>query len=380
MRGDRNQTFGQMAGGTAIASVEGQNIHIDHRTYFNADLDTIKHIVREELRVRHAEYGQPVNQGLSALVELMQVSDVKESVTQFRMDFRAASDQIDVIANYKALHDLLHTLEFECHSVILSIFKGFSASETDVEQLIVHELRLQELLCSLQQVAERETVASSEVRWLTELQAAQQDLSQAIEELDPEPLRRSLWLLNRVLATEPDKINTRLIEAARALRLPDLVEAMQFIAQTLTNARLNRAKLEQFEVGVDVLCSLNQRLEALVIGHDYWQTFDREMRRIEATLGHDLFELQMSWPYLKNQANQLIDADADNWTISFLKDSQNLDMAIRAENPTKIRSHFRRYRRRASQRFFQVDVTLKRICEELRVVGGPLAMVLRMME
>lgn len=382
VRGDRNQTVGQMAGGTAIASIEGQKIHIDHRTYVNADLDTIKRIVREELRVGHAEYGQPVNKGLNALVELMQVPEVKASVTQFRRDFQAASDQIDVIADYKALHDLLHALEFECHSVILPIFKGFSASETDLEELMLHDLRLQELLCCLQQVAERETVASSEVQWLTELQAAQQELHRAVEELEPEPLSQTLWLLNRVLAREPDKINTKLVAAARDLRLPDLVEAMQFIAQKLTSTPLNRAKLEQFEVSVDILCALDQRLAALVIGHDYWQTFDREMRCIEASLGNDLSDLERSWPYLKSQADQLIDADADadDWTISFQKDSQNLDMAIRAENPTKIRAHFRCYRRRASRRFFQVDVTLKRICEELRVVGGPLAMVLRMME
>ena len=117
-----------------------------------------------------------------------------------------------------------------------------------------------------------------------------------------------------------------------------------------------------------------------MIGHDYWQSFDREMRRIEATLAQDLIELEMSWPYLQDQAGGLIDAEADTWTIAFQKDSQNLDAALEAQHPVKIRRYFRLYRKRASQRFFQVDVTLKRLCEELREVGGPLASVLRMME
>lgn len=48
VRGDRNQTLGQMSGGTAIASVEGSEIHIGNRIY-QADPETVKRIVREEL-------------------------------------------------------------------------------------------------------------------------------------------------------------------------------------------------------------------------------------------------------------------------------------------------------------------------------------------
>ena len=379
VRGDRTQTVGQVSGGAAFANVEGQQIHIDNRTY-QADPETVKRLVREELRVAHTEYGQPVSQGLNALVELMQVPEVKAAVITFRVVFQAACEQIDVIANYKALHDLLHTLEFQCYGVIVQAARRFPDDELALENLMEYELTLQDLLEELQQVAAQETIATSEVRWLAELQKAQAELKSATITLDIKPLKRTIWLLNRVLANQPDRINTKLTEAARSLRLPDLVQAMQFIAKNLTGAQLDEQKLQQFVQGVEILETLNQRLGALVISHDYWQSFDREMRRIESTLGQDLIELEMSWLYLKEQASGLIDADADAWTIAFQKDSQHLAAALEAQHPVKIRRYFRLYRKRASQRFFQVDVTLKRLCEELREVGGPLASVMRMME
>lgn len=379
VRGDRTQTVGQMSGGAAFASVEGQQIHIDNRTY-QADPETVKRLVREELRIAHKEYGQPVSAGLNALAELMQVADVKDAVITFRVVFQAACEQIEAIANYKALHDLLHTLEFQCYGVIVQAAKRFPEDDLALDNLMVYELTLQDLLAELQEVTARETIATSEVRWLTELQQAQAQLQSAITDLEIKPLKHTIWLLNRVLANQPDRINTKLTEAARALRLPDLVQAMQFIAKELAGTRLDAEKFQQFDQGVNVLEALNQRLGALVIGHDYWQSFDREMRRIESTLSQDLIELKMSWPYLQEQADGLIDADADPWTVTFQKDSHNLDAALAEQHPVKIRRYFKLYRKRASQRFFQVDVTLKRLCEELREVGEPLTSVLRMME
>ena len=259
VQGDRTQTVGQLSGGAAFASVEGQQIHIDNRTY-QADPETVKRIVREELRVADKDYGEPVSQGLNALVELMQVPAVKDAVITFRVVFQAACDQIDVIANYKALHDLLHTLEFQCYGVIVQAARRFPDDELALEDLMEYELTLQDLLAELQQVAAQETIATNEVRWLAELQKARAELNSAIAQLELGPLKRTIWLLNRVLANQPDRINTKLTEAARSLRLPDLVEAMQFVAEHLAGAQLDAQKLHQFEQGVEVLEALNQRL------------------------------------------------------------------------------------------------------------------------
>ncbi|MDX2228424.1 MAG: hypothetical protein NW220_02210 [Leptolyngbyaceae cyanobacterium bins.349] len=379
VRGDRAQSLGQMSGGTAIANLEGREVHIGDRIY-QTDPETVKRIVREELQIVHREYGEPVRQGLNALADLMQASTVRDAVTTFRIVFEAACDQIDAIANYKALHDLLHTLEFQCYSGIVQESRRFPEDETTLDILMDHELTFQNLLTEMQRVVARETIAAREVQWLTDLQKAQAELHQAIETLETRPLQRTIWLLNRILAIQPSRINTNLTSAARSLRLPDLVSAMTFIAEEVAKADLDVEKQSQFQQGVAVLSDLNQRLTALIVGHDYWQQIALELRRIEANLEQDLIELEMSWPDLKERAVGLFDRDADSWTIAFQQDVQNLDDALKTQNPIKIKRYFRMYRRRASDRFFQVDVTLKRLCEELREVGVPLASVLRMIQ
>jgi hypothetical protein len=58
-------------------------------------------------------------------------------------------------------------------------------------------------------------------------------------------------------------------------------------------------------------------------------------------------------------------------------DAEKLDAALLAKDPTTIRHFFRRYRRQMGDRFYRVDIDLKRLCDDLRKVGEPLTAVLR---
>jgi hypothetical protein len=373
VRGEHSQVLGQMSGGTAIGNVEGQ-IHI-----YQADPETIKRIVREELRLPPQEYGDPVKVGLNALAELLQVPEVNSAVITFRVDFQAACEQINIIANYKALHDQLHTLEFQCYAGIIQEAKRFP-DETALDILSDHELTLQNILAEIQDIAGRETISTKEVLWLQDLSFAQAELHGAIVDLNIRRLQKTVWSLNRVLAIQPSRINSQLNEAARTLRIKALLAAMQAIWTKLAESNVNQKKLGQFQQGVEGLAVLNERFDALIRAHDYWQEMDLELRRIEGNLEKDLIELEMSWPDLKEKTAVLFNPAGDQWAVNFQKDSQNLDAAFDAQNPAKVKQYFRRYRRKASDRFFQVDVVLKRLCEELREVGEPLVSILRMIE
>lgn len=379
------RTIGQTAeqtGKYGVALGEGTgDIHIGDRIYQSqSEPDTIKRIVREELKNPSKEYSNPISTGLSALAALMQVPKIREAVIAFRVDFRAALEQIEIIANYKELHDLLHRLEFQCYSGIVQEVRRFPDDDTALDILTDHKMTLEELVQDIQAVAQRETIATREVIWLKDLKQSQQELHDAIELLDLRKLQKTIWLLNRVLAIQPSRINTNLNAAARALRLPTLVHALEAIWSTLSTIASDHEKINEFQWGVNSLADLNERLGALVIGHDYWQEMDLELRRIEGSVDQDLIELEMSWPDLKERSFALFDQDADEWTAKFQVSCENLDNAVSASNPIKIKRYFRIYRREASNRFYQVDVTLKRLCEDLRKVGRPLASVLRIIE
>jgi len=320
--------------------------------------------------------GRSVGQGLTALAELMQMPGVRAAVVAFQTDFQAAREQITVVSNHKDMHDLLHTLQFHCYNPIVQEARRFPDDDMAVDNLMDYELTLQRIVNDLKDAAER---ASFETLWTQDLVKAQEALARAIEELNAKLLKRAIWLLNRVLAIQPSQINKGLNAAARALRLPALVKAMADVSDNLARLDLDPEKVSQFETGVDALVSLNLSLTTLVDDHDKWQAVDLELRRIEAIMGQDTVELEMSWPDLKAMTEPLYSGSTDEWATSFRKDRDNLDSAIKAANPAQIKRYFRRYRRQAGVRFHQVDVDLKRLCEDLRKVGEPMDSVMKMM-
>lgn len=327
---------------------------------------------------QEAILGQTVGKGLEALTQLMAESVVRNTAIAFRTDFQATSAQIEILGNYKDLHDLLHTLEIQCYRGIIQEARGFPDDETSLEVLTQHELTIQDLICGVQGVADRGIPPTHEILWLKDLREGQEALHRAIEELDTRQLQRTIWLLNRVLAIQPSRLNSSLNESARTLRLPALVCALNSLWGSIANSKLDRESLNQFREGVESLDKLNVDFAALVKAHDAWQEVDLELRRIEPNLERDTFELEMSWPDLRGKMEALCGDSPEQWSLDIRQSSQNLDKALTDKTPVKIKRSFNAYRRLAINRFFQVDLRLKRLCDELRVVAKPLDFVLRM--
>ena len=345
-------------------------------TEYRTDLDVIRTVLREELRLMKKEYGATVNLGLNALSELLQAPEVLRSVTVFQVNFKSARDRIAVISQLKALHDLLHTIEVNCYQLIVQEAEAFPDDNTATSNLSLHRVELQDLILTIQSVCQQDDFCISDVSWLSSLVDAEQLLGDAIATLDRSKMKKSIYQIRRVISRQPTRINTQINEAAKVLRLSELVESMAAIQKKLSTAEVNVQKLEAFGQGIAALADLDKRLAILVISHDYWQAMDMELRVVEGDLRHSLEALEAAWPDIKSRFKPLFDGQQDNWTRLFEKDSEDLDAALSENNPVKVRQCFRLYRRRAVSRFFKVDVTLKQLCGELSKVGEKLAVVL----
>lgn len=319
-----------------------------------------------------------VSEGLMALTELMQAPKVRAAVVTFSADFEAACEQVDALGDYKHLHDLLHTMQFHCYHPIVQEATRFPDDDMALDNMMDYELTLQGIVSDLQEAAGWASFASLETSWIQDLDRSRQELHDAIEKLDTKQLKRAIWRMNRVLAIQPSQINTRLNAAARALRLPALVQALIYVRDNLARLDLDLEKVRQFEAGVEALTELDESLTALVQDHDSWQVVDLELRRIETAMRQDMMELEMSWPSLKAMMGPLYSNVADEWAKSLEADAIALNNAIAGDNPVKTRRCFWRYRRRAGDRFYRVDTDLKNLCEDLRGIGEPLTTVLSM--
>ncbi|MCB0190033.1 MAG: CHAT domain-containing protein, partial [Caldilineaceae bacterium] len=197
--------------------------------------------------------GAAIGADLGVLAQLMQRSAVRERVAAYRADFTAAEREIDILSNYKFLHDLLHKLQFRCYNVITQEARRFPSDELAFDNLLNYEVTLQDIVANLQGVMEEAQFPQNETLWVNDLLDAQQLLRRALDTMESEALRRVVWLMRRVLALQPSTVNHRLSSAARALRLETIVASLRAIRQELGDVQVADPQLTQLDSGVHEL-------------------------------------------------------------------------------------------------------------------------------
>lgn len=312
--------------------------------------------------------------GLKALTELMRNREIRDRVVEFKIVFGTSCKQIEILGFYKDLHDLLHTLQFKCYSYLMNIIRTVKMRPDDLsmwENVFEYEETLRDIVDGLKEAANQDNLMNA-VPWVKTLIEDLQKLFQAVTNNDVEEITVAIRPIQRILSREPVRLNDRLNEAARALPLPALVDALNKVQSRL---HTESAIARRFGKGVDALKILDCNLRNLRDMHDKWQNLDIEIRRIEGTLAQDLCELEFSWAYLKTLTEQITLGCEENWAKNITKAVGNLDEAISNNDLDNAKRHFLRYRSIAGNRFYQVDTSLKELCVKLREVGEPLTIV-----
>jgi hypothetical protein len=320
-----------------------------------------------------------VSSGLFALAELLASPEVKARVAEFRTRFLTTSKQIEVLGSYKDLHDLLHTLQFRCHSFVAQEAKRAPKQQVDWAALANPLIDLVQAVTDMKAVAARAALPAEETRWIAEVEAAQASLSTAVETLSTEHLEEANWRLSRLVRMRPTQINHRLNRAALDLTLPELAEAMSTIHARLADAGVDPDKARQFQETAASLNELSETLRSFVREHDGWQEIEAELRFIAEDLPADMRGLARAWPDLRAKVEALSAASPDALTLLIQREAERLTRALEGTNTAQVEVSFSVYRRQVGQRFFNVDLTLKRLCDDLRKVGRPIFSVLSMM-
>jgi hypothetical protein len=326
---------------------------------------------------------QSVSKGIVALIDLIgKDPSLRVEVSKFQDDFEVLRAQICVMGDYKTLHDLLHELQLNCYKPIVDEASRFPEDRAR-ENLSEYELRLDDLLQRSEEVTARPTFTKEQILWVQHLKQARQELVEAIELPDAGKLKSAIKLMKGVLAKQPSKLDARLNTLASQLRLVNIVSVMAMLHQMMANLTLDPEKVKTFQTGADGMERLNQVLQELIKKHNQWQDADDELRRIEDFLeqgDNGVDELVDSWPTLKLLIQPLLDEARDARAQTFKLDGEKLEAAIAAHDPFKIKQSFRRFRGQANARFYEVDDTLKRTCDELRLIGEPLALMLQVIQ
>ena len=367
----------------------------DWNQLFDAVLTPPKQpLVEDFADLRH--FGPPsiagpraIGKGLEALRDLMDRDEVRAEVTQFRDLFETACSQIEVLADYKDIHDELHAAQKECLQPLLDARRGFPDEEGACANVLNCQYDLERNLESIREILERPTFVRGLHLWPKNLEIAHASLvlaNKMVEDSEKtadregriEALGEAILNLNLVIAKQPTRFNDFLTEAARVLDLVELIQALTSIGGHLMDLKQEREKVKRFEAAIENLADLYRKLKVLLSDHDKWQEIDlmlREMRN-----NPDISRLKSFWKFLPEIVEQMYVGRPDPWALQFQSIGQSLGEAILAGDFERAKGPFQVYYSMASDRFVRVDKAIKGLCTNLREVGGALSLVLEMIQ
>jgi hypothetical protein len=320
---------------------------------------------------------------LIALEELLQIPEVRNAVVVCQVDWDAMCRQIDDLMNYKDLHDQLHQLQFNCYEPIVRTIRSGALDEETRDALSAYEVNLQAIVENLRDIDRRPGSGARGTEWIESLFDAGAELRAAIDCGDADRLRRATGRVRRVLDRQPVRINERIIESARELRLNGVVEALTRVCDRLAQRGIDPERVGELKSGLADLSRLIDDLNATRDNHAQWQEVDVELRLIDIWADRSaenlVGELAESWPHVRRLTDPLCGGSGDDWAVQFRAAGERLDRAIVAQDKGAT-GLFRTFRHRAGVRFFKVDTDMKRVCEQVRRRGSSLALALRVIQ
>jgi hypothetical protein len=317
------------------------------------------------------------SQGFAAIVRLMSKSDMRTAVVSFQTDFQAASEQIDLMNDYKLIHDLFQELENRYY-LIHNDQKRLPDDDAAWDSIAINEPEVQGKISDIINVTKQAAFGADESRWAQQLDTVRERIRTGVEEYDLEQLQSGTRMLYRVLNRQPSRINAQLVTTATALRLDNLEQAMITINKNLTETEVSFENLTgEVKEGVEALGGLDDRLNELVREHNAWQEIDDELRRVEASLALGIEELEDAWFDLEPMARDLTDGKTEEWAVKLNEVIDALGQALSEQVVVTVRRLFRRLRSQAGRRFRQVDLELLTLCQELQRIGEQLDLILR---
>lgn len=314
-------------------------------------------------------------QSFTALIRFLSKPEVRTAVVAFQTDFEAASKQIDLLNEYKLVHDLFQELENR-YFLIQNDQRRLPADDYAWENISINEPELQSKITDLLNVMQRVRFTSEE-RWVQQLDKAKQKVRSGIEEYNLEQLKTGTRIIYRILNRQPSRINAQLVATAKALRLDNLEEAMRTIGTSLSQSEIDLDVVAEIQKGINALGGLDSRLQELVQEHDDWQEIDDELRRVETSLVQGIEELEYTWFDLEPMTRDLINGSDAKWANDLDKVVTSLTDSLEEKVNVTIKRNFRRYRSQVGRRFREVDLELLTLCQDLQRVGESLDLLLR---
>jgi hypothetical protein len=335
---------------------------------------------------RNRELAETSTKAFQGLSQLMGSPKIMSFVAEQQEQLVSADQALQILVDYKNVHDLLHDLQLKCYNYILQEARKLE-DQIDWPLLVQPQKDLASILERLGEAESQKSMADEDFSWLEDLRSSQERLGVACDQLSLAPLKEARDLIKTILQMRPTIFDTKLCAAARTLPLEELRNALCAIRAKLGARALESDAGVSFSAGVDALPELSASLRALTTEHTRWQVIETRLWSIDALIDRDFTELQDAWPQLRERLVKVCDGNRAPWAVSILEEAEKLDDLLKVPLPEdakdlqrwqmKVRQSYRSCSNDSGTRFYQVDLSLKRLCDQLRGVQAALVKVLQ---
>jgi hypothetical protein len=153
----------------------------------------------------------------------------------------------------------------------------------------------------------------------------------------------------------------------------------------LSPALLQTEAGKKFSAGVDALPELNNNLDALTTEHTRWQIIASAFWSIDALIYQSLDILRSKWPDLQRRLETICGQNPAKWAVSIMQSTAKVSQLLAEPVPAdpielqrwqkRVRMSYTSCASDGTTRFYQVDLSLKRLCDGLQDVQLALARI-----
>jgi hypothetical protein len=316
--------------------------------------------------------------GLDSMAEMAQVNPSVQSIMrEFSADFQHTRAEIDVVTDYKRLHEILHRIQTECFDALLSELRRYtkpeesaSAGRNALRQLI----KLDGFVTQLKRVRAAGAFPTADVSWIDELDTVRQELWTGINASEVGRVQDAETDLTTIMLEEPSRMNHYLTTRARLLKL-DAVERMVRHVRSRLAAQPHDSADQEREMTqtIDALATTHQNLQRLIDDHDIWQRVEVKLRTVERELESSDDEPKRSWRSIKRMTEPLYRGRTEPWASELLAEAVRVQDAIESGRRQDAKDYFLNFRIRATNQFLDADTELMDFCgNKLREIDQPL--------
>jgi hypothetical protein len=358
-----------------------------HEATFTASIEEL-----DKGPYQQAEMAEIVVEGLEALIELIRTNQTANSaVVYYRRTFDIARWEIDVIANYKSMHDALHQIQliWPDPNALVLFQTQFKAMKP---MLVNYVASLDVTVGQLWSTYYNAFVDETESKWITQLEQYQKDLAAIVREEKQDKMLDGFSAVNNLLRQQMSLLNTRLKEAIDTLHLNDLIRALTDVCKSLTTISPNNTSdlIKQYGSGIDALKQLDRLITDLIRQHNDWQGIDLVLASVGDTIGGSaagsevrtglqeterLVKFTVIKSIIKNRVEPLLTGKSTVWAQNLHDSAKTFNDAVDNRDTNKAEQAFDAYKQQAWHLFFEIDSEMKVKCEELRVIGQNLEKV-----